>query len=93
MQKNRLFNPSMVGRIWEAPHIRHIRDFLWRSDCGASRVYAKADAETRRKALAAAYEGILPTGESPDWRENETLTEELAKLTKPRQKGERFGCR
>jgi site-specific recombinase XerD len=58
----------------------YIRDLLGHSDCSTTQVYAKADTETRRKALEAAYVDILPTNELPDWSDDRGLMEYLSSL-------------
>jgi len=60
----------------------YIRDFLGHSDCSTTQVYAKADTETRRKALEAAYTDILPTDELPDWSDDRDLMNYLISLSK-----------
>lgn len=58
----------------------YLRDFLGHSDCSTTQIYAKADTETRRKALEEAYVDILPTSELPDWSENKNLMDFLTSL-------------
>ncbi len=58
----------------------YIRDFLGHSDCSTTQIYAKADTETRRKALEAAYVDILPTNELPDWSDDKNLMAFLISL-------------
>lgn len=58
----------------------YIRDFLGHSDCSTTQIYAKADTETRRKALEAAYVDILPTTELPDWSDDKNLMDFLISL-------------
>ena len=58
----------------------YIRDFLGHSDCSTTQIYAKADTETRRKALESAYADILPTSEFPDWAEDKSLMDYLNSL-------------
>lgn len=58
----------------------YIRDFLGHSDCSTTQIYAKADTETRRKALEAAYVDILPTCDLPDWSDDKNLMDFLVSL-------------
>ena len=58
----------------------YIRDFLGHSDCSTTQIYAKADTETRRKALEAAYTDILPTTELPEWSDDQNLMDFLDSL-------------
>jgi site-specific recombinase XerD len=60
----------------------YIRDFLGHSDCSTTQIYAKADTETRRKALEAAYVDILPTTELPDWSDDKNLMDFLISLAR-----------
>ncbi len=50
-----------VHLLQSGVNLIYIRDFLGYSDCNSTQIYAKADTETRRKALEAAYVDILPT--------------------------------
>jgi site-specific recombinase XerD len=58
----------------------YIRDFLGHCDCSTTQIYAKADTETRRKALEAAYTDILPTSELPEWSDDNNLMDYLNSL-------------
>ena len=60
----------------------YIRDLLGHCDCSTTQIYAKADTETRRKALEAAYEDILPTNELPDWSDDKNLMDFLVELSR-----------
>ena len=60
----------------------YIRDLLGHCDCSTTQIYAKADTETRRKALESAYEDILPTKELPDWSDDKNLMDFLAELSR-----------
>jgi site-specific recombinase XerD len=60
----------------------YIRDLLGHSDCSTTQIYAKADTETRRKALEAAYADILPTNELPDWSDDKNLMDFLVALSR-----------
>lgn len=60
----------------------YIRDLLGHSDCSTTQIYAKADIETRRKALEAAYEDILPSKELPEWSDDKSLMDFLTSLSR-----------
>jgi site-specific recombinase XerD len=60
----------------------YIRDLLGHSDCSTTQIYAKADTETRRKALEAAYSDILPTNNLPDWSDDKNLMDFLVSLSR-----------
>lgn len=69
-----------VHLLQSGVNLIYIRDFLGHSDCSTTQIYAKADTETRRKALEAAYADILPTNELPDWADDKNLLEYLMSL-------------
>lgn len=69
-----------VHLLQSGVNLIYIRDFLGHSDCSTTQIYAKADTETRRKALEAAYTDILPTGELPDWSDDKNLMDFLISL-------------
>jgi site-specific recombinase XerD len=69
-----------VHLLQSGVNLIYIRDFLGHSDCSTTQIYAKADTETRRKALEAAYVDILPTGELPDWSDDNNLMDFLNSL-------------
>ena len=52
-----------VHLLQSGVNLIYIRDFLGHTDCSTTQIYAKADTETRRKALEAAYIDILPTSD------------------------------
>ena len=66
-----------VHLLQSGVNLIYIRDLLGHSDCGTTQIYAKADTETRRKALEAAYADILPTGELPEWSDDKNLMDFL----------------
>ena len=55
-----------VHLLQSGVNLIYIRDFLGHSDCSTTQIYAKADTETRRKALETAYADILPTIDLPE---------------------------
>jgi len=69
-----------VHLLQSGVNLIYIRDFLGHSDCSTTQIYAKADTETRRKALEAAYVDILPTTELPDWSDDKNLMDFLITL-------------
>lgn len=69
-----------VHLLQSGVNLIYIRDFLGHSDCSSTQIYAKADTETRRKALEAAYVDILPTTELPDWSDDKNLMDFLISL-------------
>ena len=69
-----------VHLLQSGVNLIYIRDLLGHSDCSTTQIYAKADTETRRKALEAAYADILPTYELPDWSDNKSLMDYLNSL-------------
>ncbi len=71
-----------VHLLQSGVNLIYIRDFLGHSDCSTTQIYAKADTETRRKALEAAYVDILPTTELPDWSDDKNLMDYLISLTR-----------
>lgn len=71
-----------VHLLQSGVNLIYIRDFLGHSDCSTTQIYAKADTETRRKALEAAYIDILPTSELPDWSDDKNLMEYLSSLSR-----------
>ena len=71
-----------VHLLQSGVNLIYIRDLLGHCDCSTTQIYAKADTETRRKALEAAYEDILPTNELPDWSEDKNLMDFLITLSR-----------
>lgn len=69
-----------VHLLQSGVNLIYIRDFLGHSDCSTTQIYAKADTETRRKALEAAYVDILPTNQFPDWSDDKNLMDFLISL-------------
>lgn len=71
-----------VHLLQSGVNLIYIRDFLGHSDCSTTQIYAKADTETRRKAMEAAYVDILPTSELPDWSDDKNLMDFLISLSR-----------
>ena len=70
-----------VHLLQSGVNLIYIRDFLGHSDCSTTQIYAKADTETRRKALESAYMDILPTKELPEWTDDKNLMDFLISLS------------
>ena len=70
-----------VHLLQSGVNLIYIRDFLGHSDCSTTQIYAKADTETRRKALESAYADILPTAELPEWTDDRNLMDFLISLS------------
>ncbi|TCS80319.1 site-specific recombinase XerD [Muricomes intestini] len=71
-----------VHLLQSGVNLVYIRDLLGHCDCSTTQIYAKADTETRRKALEAAYIDILPTNELPDWSDDKNLMDFLNTLSR-----------
>ena len=71
-----------VHLLQSGVNLIYIRDLLGHSDCSTTQIYAKADTETRRKALEAAYADILPTDELPDWSDDRNLMDFLVAMSR-----------
>lgn len=78
-------SPHML-RHSKAMHLLHagvnliyIRDFLGHVDIKTTEVYARADTETKRKALENAYPDII-SSEMPDWSKDKELLSFLSNL-------------
>jgi site-specific recombinase XerD len=69
-----------VHLLQSGVNLVYIRDFLGHSDCSTTQIYAKADTETRRKALESAYTDILPETDMPDWADDKNLMDFLTSL-------------
>ena len=65
----------------------YIRDLLGHADVSTTEIYARADAETKRKAIENAYEPLTPDA-LPDWTSDPSLIgwlDSLGTLTPTRQ--------
>jgi len=69
-----------VHLLQSGVNLIYIRDFLGHCDCSTTQIYAKADTETRRKALEATYMDILPTNDLPNWSDDQNLMDFLNSL-------------
>jgi hypothetical protein len=57
----------------------YIRDILGHVDLSTTEIYARASTEAKRKALEAAYQGIVPS-DLPEWNQDPGLLDWLAGL-------------
>ena len=57
----------------------YIRDILGHVDLSTTEIYARASTEAKRKALEAAYPGIV-TGDLPEWNQDPGLLDWLTSL-------------
>jgi len=57
----------------------YIRDFLGHTNISTTEIYARADIETKRKALENVYQDLVP-GDIPMWDEDADLMDWLNKL-------------
>jgi len=69
-----------VHLLQSGVNLIYIRDFLGHKDCSTTQIYAKADTETRRKALETTYNDILPTSDLPEWSNDKNLMDFLNSL-------------
>jgi len=96
VEKARIQNPSVIPETVSPHSFRHskamhllqsdvnliyIRDFLGHSDIKTTEVYARADAETKRKALMNAHNSIS-SEELPVWKQDDSLFKWLTSLGK-----------
>ena len=71
-----------VHLLQSGVNLVYIRDFLGHSDCATTQIYARADTETKRKMIEAAYSDILPGNDLPDWGDDDNLMSYLVSLCK-----------
>jgi integrase/recombinase XerD len=57
----------------------YIRDLLGHADASTTEIYARADAETKRKAIESAYQSLTPEP-LPNWTADQDLLERLDNL-------------
>jgi len=74
-----LRHSKAVHLLQAGVNLIYIRDFLGHSDIKTTEVYARADSETKRKALENAYPELVDSN-LPDWSENGDLMDWLAQL-------------
>ena len=78
-------NPHMVRHL-KAMHLLqasvnliYIRDFLGHVDIKTTEIYARADTETKRKAIENAYPDLIDSN-LPDWNKDQELLAWLSEL-------------
>jgi len=97
VQAVREHDPSWAPRLSVTPHtirrsraihlvqagvnLVYIRDLLGHADVSTTEIYARADAETKRKAIENAYEALTPDI-LPDWTSDIALTRWLDSLAR-----------
>ena len=74
-----LRHSKAVHLLQAGVNLIYIRDFLGHSDIKTTEIYARADAELKRKALENAYPALVDSN-LPDWSENSDLMEWLSDL-------------
>lgn len=74
-----LRHSKAVHLLQAGVNLIYIRDFLGHSDIKTTEIYARADAELKRKALENAYPDLVDSN-LPDWSENSDLMEWLSEL-------------
>lgn len=74
-----LRHSKAVHLLQAGVNLIYIRDFLGHSDIKTTEIYARADAELKRKALENAYPDLVDSN-LPDWSENSDLMEWLSDL-------------
>jgi len=74
-----LRHSKAVHLLQAGVNLIYIRDFLGHSDIKTTEVYARADSETKRKALENAYPELVDSN-LPDWSENGDLMDWLSQL-------------
>ena len=74
-----LRHSKAVHLLQAGVNLVYIRDFLGHSDIKTTEIYARADAELKRKALENAYPDLVDSN-LPDWNENSDLMEWLSEL-------------
>lgn len=74
-----LRHSKAVHLLQAGVNLIYIRDFLGHSDIKTTEIYARADAELKRKALENAYPDLVDSN-LPDWNENSDLMEWLSDL-------------
>jgi site-specific recombinase XerD len=61
-------------------NIVYIRDILGHVDIATTDIYARADTESKRKALEQSYPEITPNKNLPDWNKDPNLIDYLNSL-------------
>lgn len=75
-----MFRHSKAMHLLQAGvNLIYIRDFLGHTDIKVTEVYARADTETKRKAIENAYPELVNSS-LPDWNEDQALLTWLSEL-------------
>jgi site-specific recombinase XerD len=74
-----LRNSKAMYLYQSSVNIIYIRVLLGHVDISTTDIYARADTETKRKALEATHQNITPSG-LPDWTQDKPLMEFLNSL-------------
>lgn len=78
--KPHMFRHSKAMHLLQAGvNLIYIRDFLGHSDIKVTEIYARADTETKRKAIENAYPELVNSS-LPDWNEDQALLNWLSEL-------------
>ena len=73
-----MFRHSKAMHLLQAGvNLIYIRDFLGHVDLKTTEIYAKADTETKRKAMTNVYPDIIDSN-LPDWNKDQALLNWLA---------------
>lgn len=76
-----LFRHSKAMHLLKAGvNLIYIRDFLGHTDIKVTEVYARADTETKRKAIEDACEDLIDVSNLPDWTKDQALLTWLSEL-------------
>ncbi len=74
-----LRHSKAVHLLQAGVNLVYIRDFLGHVDISSTQIYARSDAETRRKAIENAYPDLI-TSDLPDWSKDQALLTWLSEL-------------
>lgn len=78
--KPHMLRHSKAAHLLQAGvNLIYIRDFLGHVDISSTQIYARADAETKRKAIESACPDFI-NSDLPDWSEDQTLLTWLSEL-------------
>lgn len=76
-----LFRHSKAMHLLQAGvNLIYIRDFLGHTDIKVTEVYARADTETKRKAIENACADLIDVSNLPDWTKDQALLTWLSEL-------------
>jgi len=74
-----LRHSKAVHLLQAGVNLIYIRDFLGHVDISSTQIYARADAEIKRKAIESAYPDFI-NSDLPDWSKDQTLLTWLSEL-------------